>query len=171
MGYDELTLAQKALYDASTVHHTDCGPMLLLGFDRARQTVPHAAFMDDDWRPVSRLLLKFYANRLAAENQPGRARGEPGLVSSTTAPNSLSGSRSQRVKSDTPVPQVRATAQKVPITGVEARIRELTGVKLMHVAQQNGVKVEIHPTNGGLTQMRRKNALLALLRRGVQVKL
>ena len=155
MGYDELTLAQKALYDASTIRHTDCGPMLLLGFERARNAVPHAAFMEDDWKPVSRLLLKFYANRLAAENQPGRV-SQPGTPASRTREA---------------VPQVRATVQKVPITGVEARIRELTGQDLVRVALANKVNTEVHATNPGITAMRRKNALLALMRRGVTVRL
>lgn len=145
MTYDDLTLAQKALYDCSTVRRTDTGPMLMLGFACARTRYPHYTFHDDDWRDVSRLLLKFYHNRLVAENQPGRVVGS--------------------------VPQAKPLVQKVPAVGLEARIRELNGENLVRVARLNKVTTEVHPTNPGITAMRRKNALLALHRRGVQVKM
>lgn len=144
MTYDDLTLAQKALYDCSTVHRTDTGPMLMLGFACARARHPHLAFMDDDWRDVSRLLLKFYHNHLVVGNSPGRVLGS--------------------------VPQAKPLVQKVPAVGIEARIRELNGENLVRVARLNKVTTEVHSSNPGITAMRRKNALLALLRRGENVK-
>lgn len=52
----------------------------------------------------------------------------------------------------------------------EARVRELSGAKLVSVALLNKCLVEVHPTNPGITAMRRKNALLTLVRHDVHLR-
>lgn len=51
----------------------------------------------------------------------------------------------------------------------EARIRSLPTAILRQVAATNSVAYEPHATNGGLTAMRLRNALLAAVRRGQEL--
>ena len=107
---------------------------------------PHLTIQDDDWKPVSQLLLHFSKFQLAPIRQE-----------SSATPVSR------------PVPNSKPT--KVPAVGIEARIRELSGAELVRVSALNKIKTEPHPTNAGITAMRRKNALLAAHRNGTQIKL
>jgi|SRR5579863_6561972 len=157
MEYRDLTLAQKALYDESSVHMTDAGPLLMLAFESARKKYPHYAFMDDDWKPVSRCLLAYAAAHL--KHAPTRTRDQP-------VPHTSQGSSTRaQLKNG-----MFGGAQPKENT-IEARVRELAGERLVQVAVLNKVVVAIHPTNPGITAMRRKNALLTLVRRGVGIRL
>lgn len=158
LNYNDLTLSQRALYDHSSMVATPCGPSLLIGFRSAERSNPNLTFLDDDWRPVSQILLHFCQNRMRPENVP---RGEP-QPRSPAVSNSPRGSRDQTGKTDAVVP---------PVSALEARIRELTGTELSRVAKLNNVNTEVHLTNPGITSMRRKNALLALHKRGAKIRL
>ena len=54
---------------------------------------------------------------------------------------------------------------------IEAAILGLKGEALESACRQNGIVVQEHMTNRGITAMRRKNALLAKMRRGESVTL
>lgn len=152
--YDELSLAQKALYDSSSVFMTDCGPSLkFLTEEQYQRAYPHLTLHSDDWQPVFRTLMAFCKNRLA--------------------PASGVGSATRIIEGDIPRP-ARASPPPVPkartVTGDEARVREANGAELSRLAKLNKVNTEVHPTNPGITSMRRKNALLTMLRHGAKLK-
>ena len=156
MGYAELSLAQKAMYDESSVAKSADGrvSLHLPTVGQLQRKHPHLTIADGDWRAVSTALM----GRGALVVVPGGAQNKaPARANASGVP---AGART------TPPCSPRMAAQ-----GLEARIRELRGPDLGRVSALNKVRVEVHTTNPGITAMRRKNALLTLLRRGVQVKL
>lgn len=142
MTYAELSLSQKAMFDMSRVERTGAGVAIAIPLISTLQRVwPHYTFMDDDWKVVSRLLLAT-GNKLPWEGEPVA-----------------------------PVPVSKPLKTALPVGSVEARIRELSGDNLVRVAGLNRVAIEVHATNAGITAMRRKNALLTLMRRGASISL
>ena len=127
----ELSLAQKAMLEMGSV--LQGGGIKLPTTEEFERKHPHLSLGDDDWKVVSRMLLK-------VEKEMG------GRIIRGTMTN-------------------KAKEGNVAV-GVEARIIELKGEALIEASKRNGVKIEIHPTNGGITAMRRKNALLTLFRHG-----
>lgn len=62
--------------------------------------------------------------------------------------------------------RTRPREEFVSASSSEARIREARGPELLALMATAGLTVESHPSNAGITAMRRKNALLAYVRRG-----
>jgi hypothetical protein len=155
MGYAELTMSQKAMYDESRVERLSTGvSMHLPRISDLQRKYPHYTFDDDDWREVARCLKDFALNKL-----PEPSNVIPFPVPTTDV------DKGTRVRART------RGASTVPVSSeVEARVRELSGERLIQVAASNGVEVAIHPTNPGITAMRRKNALLTLFRHGAAIK-
>lgn len=161
MGYTELSLAQKAMYDESRVDRVSTGVSIHLPkSEKLQAKYPHLTFQDDDWKAVSRALKDYAMGKLQAPPLAAFAADTRNVVRLPVAPRKgTSAHVPARGASDVPVFSER-----------EARIRELSGERLVQVAVANAVDVAIHPTNPGITAMRRKNALLVMMRRNVPIK-
>lgn len=151
MIYNTLTVAQKAMYDDSHVERVSTGVAIRLPRTEALQAkYPHYTFHEDDWKQVSRALKEFALAKLPA----------PTLSAPVEIP----------IKGTSAHTPARG-ASTVPVSSEqEARIRELSGDRLVQVAAANQVIIMVHPTNPGITAMRRKNALLTLFRHGTSVQ-
>lgn len=72
----------------------------------------------------------------------------------------------EKRRSQGAVPLVQANT----LSNLEALIRSMKSQQLGHMCVLNGLSVDPHPTNPGITAMRRKNILLGALKKGVELK-
>ena len=136
MNPSELTLAQKTMLDMGSVWRTEQGVSLKLPTNEEMQKKHPHITIGYDDWKVVAKILMGVGHGMGAVNH-----------------------RTSNVVRNGPV-HVNVAV------GLEARIRELKGEALIKACKVNGVKIEVHPTNGGITAMRRKNALLTLFRHG-----
>ena len=145
-----MTPAQQILFDEARVSATPGWPSIVLPSTLKLQLKHrNVVFEDGDWVVVFKPLME-----LRKELTHERIRDAGSSRNSTVV----------RVLAVGDVPQKSAVL-------VEARIRELSGAELVRVADASGVVVDVHPTNPGITAMRRKNSLLAMHRRGAEIRL